>query len=285
VIGTPDTTKLGLLVYGHRGNNDDSGRAESCAGIEVFAPLGELTAASVPGVLDRFQPTGWTPIGASLDRAGEVFAGTEDARNRVILVTDGIETCDGDPVGAARRLANSGVTVTVDVVGFDVETQGDRRALKAIAEASGGMYTDAADAGQLDAYVDELLRAREDARSAWLCLRGAVDQAGACSNFFLTEAGAVVARERDSIADSSSPQWQELNHIWRSIADSNVERYEQLRAEYDPILAELEAAYRAANERYSRRYGRPVSVAPSIDCPLLDQIALLREPAVGPSVG
>ena len=42
VIGT--AYKLGFMVYGHKGNNTDAGKAASCAGIDVLAPLGQLRA-------------------------------------------------------------------------------------------------------------------------------------------------------------------------------------------------------------------------------------------------
>ena len=83
---------LGFMVYGHKGDSTEAGRAESCreAG-ELLAPIGQVEPDGFQGVLDRFRPTGWTPIEGTLDEAGEAFAGKEGQENRVILVSDGIQ--------------------------------------------------------------------------------------------------------------------------------------------------------------------------------------------------
>jgi hypothetical protein len=61
---------LGFMVYGHKGDNTEAGRAESCrdAG-ELLAPIGQVEPDGFQGVLDRFRPTGWTPIEGTLDEA------------------------------------------------------------------------------------------------------------------------------------------------------------------------------------------------------------------------
>jgi hypothetical protein len=52
---------LGFKVYGHKGDNTEAGRAESCrdAG-ELLAPIGQVEPDGFQGVLDRFRPTSWT---------------------------------------------------------------------------------------------------------------------------------------------------------------------------------------------------------------------------------
>ena len=57
-----------------------------------------------------------------------------------MLVSDGKETCQGDPVLAARRLATN--NITVHTVGFVVDTAA-RGQLQAISRATGGTYFDA----------------------------------------------------------------------------------------------------------------------------------------------
>ena len=66
----------------------------------------------------------------------------------VVLVSDGIETCEKDPCALARSLKESGVNVSMHVVGFDV-TGGAAQELSCIAEASGGRYFAASNAGEL----------------------------------------------------------------------------------------------------------------------------------------
>lgn len=120
VTGTPDSFDLGFMVFGHEGGPSEAGKAESCANAELLEPLGEVDYRSFPRTLRRFKPNGWTPIARALEEAEQAFAGREGDVNDLTLVTDGVETCGGDPVKLARRLHEAGLRVTIDVVGFDV---------------------------------------------------------------------------------------------------------------------------------------------------------------------
>ena len=60
--------------------------------------------------------------------------------NIIYVVSDGIETCGGDPVKAAKELHQSEIQAIVNIIGFDVDNAG-QRALKKVAEAGGGKYT------------------------------------------------------------------------------------------------------------------------------------------------
>jgi len=144
----PALDRLGFLAYGHRGGPSEAQKEESCRGSEVLAPIGEFgRSGDVEATLARFEPTGFTPVAGALETAGDAFEGREQELNRVIVVSDGLETCGGDPVASARRLNRSGVRVTVDVVGLDIGSSTDVERLRAVAvaEAGGGEYADASD--------------------------------------------------------------------------------------------------------------------------------------------
>lgn len=136
-----ESADVALRVYGHTGNNQASGKAESCAGSELLYPFEQLDAARFEAAIRSFRPTGWTPIAASLDAAAQDFASApaKDGPNVVYVVSDGIETCDADPVQAARTLHESDIDVVVNVIGFDVDAQATRQ-LEAVAKAGGGEY-------------------------------------------------------------------------------------------------------------------------------------------------
>lgn len=159
---------LGFMVYGHRGGNDESGKPESCAGIELLAPLGEVRRENFPGMLARFKPTGWTPLAAALEKAKEAFGGRDGGDNRIILVSDGIETCGGDPVASAESLHEAGFRVRIDVIGFDV-SRTDAEQLRKIAEITGGEYTDAKTGADLEAYLKKQLQSVYETRAAVAC--------------------------------------------------------------------------------------------------------------------
>lgn len=163
--------KVGFMVYGHKGNNEESGKAESCVGIELLKPIGEIQGDAIDPLLEQFQPTGWTPIAASLEKAKEAFAGKEGEQifNKIILVSDGLETCNGDPVAVARQLHEAGLNVQVDVIGFDIQNQDEAAQLREIAEAGGGSYFDAKTAQQLDDFLRQQNEALYQTRGAWTC--------------------------------------------------------------------------------------------------------------------
>ena len=144
---------VGLMVYGHRGTNKESGKSESCAAMEWAHPVGagrhELKAS-----IDKLAPTGWTPMGdvlkfaqAELEKLS-INKGDKDSTPVVYLISDGEETCDGDPVTAAKALHESGVKALVHVIGFDVDKE-TRAQLEAISEAGGGKYFAAKDSAAL----------------------------------------------------------------------------------------------------------------------------------------
>jgi hypothetical protein len=137
---SPDA-RLALRAYGHRSKTD-------CEDIELLASFGAIDRAAMAARINALKPLGKTPIARSLELAGKDFEGTGDSRNIVILVSDGEETCVGDPCAVARKLRQSGIELQTNVVGFDVKGK-ERDQLQCIAEAGGGKYYDAADAAKL----------------------------------------------------------------------------------------------------------------------------------------
>lgn len=265
VVGLPDYVDAGLVVYGHVGSNEERDKQRSCAGIETFSELGELTHHSVDRTVRRFRPVGWTPIAGALDATRKAFADVDpDADNRVILVSDGIETCDGDPVAAARRLARADVSVTVDVVGFDVDRDAARQ-LERVAEVTGGTYTDARSSSQLQAYF-ERQRQRIQALTRELdCVRrnrNVVTQCYARARNAAT--GELSRRMRDSERDDP-----DLARAIIDVRDRLDDEVGVLRLRVDRVglerMQELEEQARRARRRYERRY-RHTSVLPVLPC-------------------
>lgn len=159
IAGIPDREgiNVGFRVYGHEGDNSEAGAAESCASSELVVPLGGVDKGDLRREVERLQPTGWTPIALSLERAGEDFeeAG-DDSFNYVVLVTDGLETCGGDPCDAAGDLNSGDRPVVTSVVGFAL-TPDEQATIACIAEEGGGDVLGAADAGGLSDALFEVL--------------------------------------------------------------------------------------------------------------------------------
>ena len=146
VTDLPADAKIALRAYGHRDKDD-------CNDIELLSGFGSETRGAVRAKVGTLKPLGKTPIARSLELAGKDF--TKGARNMVILISDGEETCNADPCEVARSLKQSGVDVRTSVVGFDVSGK-QRRQLECIADVGGGKYYDAADASALAAAATQV---------------------------------------------------------------------------------------------------------------------------------
>lgn len=136
----PDGIETSLIAYGHRSET-------ACDDIEVLSRPGERSAAELASLVGGISPTGRTPIAASLKAAGDLVD-ADGAPNTVVLVSDGIETCDADPCEVAAALAGKGIDTKVHVVGFDVDAE-ERSQLECIATKGGGTYFAAANADEL----------------------------------------------------------------------------------------------------------------------------------------
>ncbi len=138
--GVPPETELGLTVYGHRTRGD-------CADIEVAVPAASGTAQAITDFANATRFQGKTPLTDAVRIAAEALRASEE-KATVILVTDGIETCDADPCALGAELEATGVDFTAHVVGFGL-TEEEGRAVACLAEATGGLYLPAGDAAQL----------------------------------------------------------------------------------------------------------------------------------------
>ncbi|MFC5584052.1 VWA domain-containing protein [Nitratireductor kimnyeongensis] len=136
----PQDTELGLVAYGHREKG-------SCSDIEIAIPPATGTAGAVADFADSLNPKGKTPLTDAVRKAAEELRIEENAAT-VILVTDGLETCDADPCALGRELEASGVDFTAHVVGFGLSDE-EGQEVACLAENTGGLYLKADDAGQL----------------------------------------------------------------------------------------------------------------------------------------
>jgi hypothetical protein len=133
----PAQAQLSLRMYGAQ----SAARQKNCQDTHLAVPFGAAgtNGSAITSNVDGAKAQGYTPIAYSLGQAASDFPA--DAKERVIvLVSDGKETCQGDPVVAAKALAGKGITV--HTVGFVVDTAA-RGQLQAIARATGGSYFDA----------------------------------------------------------------------------------------------------------------------------------------------
>ena len=249
VAALPSTAKLGFMVYGHQGDNSEAGKPASCAGVELLAPVGQVSAGTFPDLLNSFAPNGWTPIASALAAAENAFAEVEGGINRVILVTDGLETCGGDPVATATQLhLNPNIQLIVDVVGFSITDEGDRAALEGIAEAGGGEYIDVQTFEDFNNYVAGIV-ARGIARVNYaVCIGQQALQTNVCASQMILGANTSISTSilsmGTAIGTDNSAKIEALEQIQDAIDAAEERRFQQYLAweeEHVSLLEEMEA--------------------------------------------
>ena len=149
----PDGQELGLTAYGHRTKGD-------CTDIETLVAPGTGTRDAISRAVNGIKPRGKTPMTDAVVAAAEALRYTEEAAT-VILVSDGIETCNPDPCASARALEESGVDFTAHVVGFDVSDPAALAQMQCLAEETGGRFLTADDASELGDALEEVAAAPE----------------------------------------------------------------------------------------------------------------------------
>ena len=102
----PEGVNVSLIVYGHKGTGSSKDKELSCGSIETVYPLGSYDEGRFQQALDHFKPKGWTPLGAAIETAKRDLQQEtgENVQNIIYVVSDGVETCGGDPVKAAKEL-------------------------------------------------------------------------------------------------------------------------------------------------------------------------------------
>lgn len=136
----PDDLELGFMTYGHREKGN-------CADIEMLVEPAAGTGAAIAEAANGINPTGMTPISNAVRLAAEDLRFTEE-KATVILITDGLETCEVDPCALASELEGQGIDFTTHVLGFGL-SDAEGQQVACLAENTGGQYLSAADGAAL----------------------------------------------------------------------------------------------------------------------------------------
>lgn len=148
--GIPASTPFALRVFGRE--------VDSCQ-TDLDIPLSPLNAATVATKINALEAknNARTPIGASLEKVTSDLAAVKGER-LVVLLTDGEETCGGDPAAAIAALTKAGTTVRVNIVGFAIEDPKLAVTFSHWASLGNGTYFDAKDAAGLSSALTQSMR-------------------------------------------------------------------------------------------------------------------------------
>jgi Ca-activated chloride channel family protein len=185
----PEEVRLGIRTLGADYPGDD--RKRGCKDTRQLYPVGPLDRTEAKTAVATLAPTGWTPIGPALLGAAEDLEGG-DATRRIVLITDGEDTCAPlDPCEVAREIAAKGIHLVIDTLGLvpDAKT---RAQLSCIAEATGGTYTSVQHTDELSDRVSQLVDRAADPVVTPVATQGA----GQCRDAPQLEPGLYTDREK-----------------------------------------------------------------------------------------
>ncbi|MGB0430295.1 MAG: vWA domain-containing protein [Bacteroidia bacterium] len=105
---------MALRVYGHQFPRD-------CNDTKLEVPFRGKNASTIKSVLQGIKPKGITPIAYSLEQSANDFPKDDDAKNIIILITDGIEECNGDPCAVSKKLQEKHVVLKPFIIGLGID--------------------------------------------------------------------------------------------------------------------------------------------------------------------
>lgn len=216
----PGDDEIGFMAYGHR-------QKGSCADIELIVPPQAGSASAISAAADSMKFLGKTPLTAAVKQAAEALKYTED-KATVVLITDGLETCGGDPCALGKELKETGVDFTADVVGFGL-TADEGRQIACLAENTGGKYIQASDEKALQQALVETVAAPAPAPEPAPAPAPAPEPAKPEFNF---TPSVVMAEGGDAITDGNA--WE----IYKAKSDGS--RGDQVMTEYGELKINLE---------------------------------------------
>ncbi|WP_372751108.1 VWA domain-containing protein [Labilibaculum sp.] len=110
--------EMALRVYGHQSVVPP----QDCNDTKLEVPFKQGNAGEIRQTLRYLSPKGTTPIAHSLELAGNDFPEVNsETRNVIILITDGVEACDGDPCAVSSQLQKKGIFLKPFIIGIGLD--------------------------------------------------------------------------------------------------------------------------------------------------------------------
>ncbi|HEY9757138.1 MAG TPA: VWA domain-containing protein [Oculatellaceae cyanobacterium] len=146
ILRIPPDVSVGLRVFGQSFSEVIQ---IDCRQTALLVPLGAHNRAGLIQAVRTIQPAGLTPLETALRMCAEEDFNNVAGSKIIILISDGRDTCGGDPCKFISLLPRYGIKLKVDVVGLSLHDKGAQEELHCVAESSGGRYFDANNIGEL----------------------------------------------------------------------------------------------------------------------------------------
>lgn len=135
-----NSKKIGLRTIGitldENAINYISDPSSMCRATKLAVPVKQNNTDSIGNVLDKLTPLGVTPLFYSLKTSLENDF-SQTALKHIILITDGGESCGGDPCGYISKIMQTRSDIKIDIVAIGIENN-DFDQLQCITKAANG---------------------------------------------------------------------------------------------------------------------------------------------------
>ncbi len=149
----PETQEIGLIAYGHRQKGD-------CDDVEYLVELANTDKKKVTKTIQEIMPLGMTPLAYSASLAIDDLK-KSGQKATIILVTDGIESCDGNICEVIQQAKAAGIDFKLHIIGFGLKEE-ETAQLRCATAAGEGQYFDAKDSAGLLGSLEEATSATVD---------------------------------------------------------------------------------------------------------------------------
>ncbi len=110
-----------LRIYGHQ----KPFPPQDCDDTKLEVPFGPSNIGKIKQKINSVVPKGTTPIARTLEASGTDFPRCTNCRNIIVLITDGIEECSGDPCAVSRQLQKNGIILKPFIIGVGQDFSAD----------------------------------------------------------------------------------------------------------------------------------------------------------------
>jgi len=141
--------KLGIMAYGNRSHSN-------CGDINQIKSMGRINAVSYGKALRRINPRGKTPIARAI-RLGATRMDFKNKKTTLILMSDGLDNCNGNACMMAKNLEESADFLTIHVIAFAMPKE-DHPGLSCIARNTGGKFFIADNGPELGQAFDRIVQ-------------------------------------------------------------------------------------------------------------------------------
>ena len=202
-----DNVSMALRLYGHQSPVPP----QNCNDTRLEVPFSKNNAPKIRQELRFVVPKGTTPIAHSLKLGANDFPpDCDNCRNIIILITDGIEACDGDPCFESQELQRSGIVLKPFVIGIGID-EGFKETFDCI-----GNYYNAAKEEKFDEVMETVISQALNATTAQvnlLDIYGNPSETNVNMTFYDKFSGKIIYNYIHTINHRGKPDTLILDHL------------------------------------------------------------------------